>query len=254
MAAPDTRDELRADCSRCVGLCCVVPAFARSADFAFDKPAGRPCPNLATDHRCGIHASLRERGMPGCVVFDCFGAGQLAVASGPDAGAVFTVLRQVQEARWYLADAAAHAGAAADEVAAAQERAAELSGAPPGVLTGLDVAAYRAEVGELLGRVSAAARSGLPGRVLRGADLVGRRMEGADLCGADLRGAYLIGADLRGADLRLADLLGADLRACDVRGADLSTALYLTQPQLEAATGDGATRIPPFLHRPAHWA
>ena len=38
--------ELRADCSRCVGLCCVAPAFARSADFAVDKPAGTPCTNL----------------------------------------------------------------------------------------------------------------------------------------------------------------------------------------------------------------
>ncbi|HEY6597232.1 MAG TPA: pentapeptide repeat-containing protein, partial [Asanoa sp.] len=40
----DRRAELRADCTRCVGLCCVAPAFSASADFAIDKPAGRPCP------------------------------------------------------------------------------------------------------------------------------------------------------------------------------------------------------------------
>jgi hypothetical protein len=34
------RRDLTADCSRCVGLCCVVPAFAASADFAIDQPAG----------------------------------------------------------------------------------------------------------------------------------------------------------------------------------------------------------------------
>ena len=72
----DRREHLRADCSRCAGLCCVAPAFAASADFAIDKPAGVACPNLADDFRCGIHAQLRDRGFPGCTVFDCFGAGQ----------------------------------------------------------------------------------------------------------------------------------------------------------------------------------
>jgi hypothetical protein len=72
----DARTHLRADCSRCAGLCCVAPAFAASADFAIDKPAGVACPNLQADFRCGIHAQLRERGFPGCTVFDCFGAGQ----------------------------------------------------------------------------------------------------------------------------------------------------------------------------------
>jgi len=43
---PDRRRALRADCERCFGLCCVVPAFARSADFAFDKAAGEPCRHL----------------------------------------------------------------------------------------------------------------------------------------------------------------------------------------------------------------
>ncbi|HJX43921.1 MAG TPA: pentapeptide repeat-containing protein, partial [Geodermatophilus sp.] len=83
-AAPaDRRRELRADCSACAGLCCVLPAFAASADFAVDKPAGRPCLHLTGlqvgDARCGIHADLRQRGFPGCTVFDCFGAGQQTV-------------------------------------------------------------------------------------------------------------------------------------------------------------------------------
>src|SRR4051794_15821152 len=72
----DARQHLRADCSRCAGLCCVAPAFAASADFAIDKPAGCACPNLQDDFRCGIHPQLRGRGFPGCTVFDCFGAGQ----------------------------------------------------------------------------------------------------------------------------------------------------------------------------------
>lgn len=72
----DADVHLVADCQRCVGLCCVAPSFGRSADFAFDKPAGVACPNLAADHRCSIHGRLRTQGFGGCVAFDCFGAGQ----------------------------------------------------------------------------------------------------------------------------------------------------------------------------------
>jgi uncharacterized protein YjbI with pentapeptide repeats len=67
---------LRADCERCFGLCCVAPAFSASADFAIDKDAGCPCPNLQADFRCAIHDRLRQRGFAGCTVYDCFGAGQ----------------------------------------------------------------------------------------------------------------------------------------------------------------------------------
>ena len=119
-AATADRLELRADCSRCVGLCCVALAFAASADFALDKPAGDACPHLGSDHGCGIHARLREEGFPGCVAYDCFGAGQhltQVTFAGVDwrqssATAVrmfdaFTVMRQLHELLWYLAEALA---------------------------------------------------------------------------------------------------------------------------------------------------
>src|SRR6185436_20303606 len=129
------RDRLRADCSRCAGLCCVAPAFAASADFAIDKPAGVACPNLREDFRCGIHAELRPRGFPGCEVFDCFGAGQQLTqvtfggrswqespALAAAQFAVLPVLRQLHEVLWHLAEALALPAAAAlhDEVRTAQ--------------------------------------------------------------------------------------------------------------------------------------
>jgi uncharacterized protein YjbI with pentapeptide repeats len=49
------------------------------------------------------------------------------------------------------------------------------------------------------------------------------------------------------------DLLGADLRDTDLRGCDLSTALFLTQPQVNGALGDPATTLPEGLSRPARW-
>lgn len=264
----DARAHLRADCSRCAGLCCVAPAFAASADFAVDKPAGTPCRNLGEDFRCGIHDRLRERGFPGCTVFDCFGAGQRITQGtfggrswreSPDLArtqfAVLPVARQLHEVLWYLAEAGERAPALAPEVTVVREEVERVAAGTAEELLALDVGELRTRAGELLGRVSEAVRAGVPrrGKDRRGADLVGRDLRRVDLRGVSLRGAYLIGADLRGVDLGPADLLGADLRAADVRGADMSTCLFLTRPQVEAAVGDAATRLPPTVHRPAHW-
>ena len=270
------RARLRADCSRCAGLCCVAPAFAASADFAIDKPAGHACPNLRDDDRCGIHAQLRERGFPGCTVFDCFGAGQQTVQvtfggaphwrdSPEQAAAVFAafgVQRLLHELLWYLTEAFALDAAAPlrRELAAAHERTAGLTAAGPGELADVDAGALQAEVGALLLSVSELARAGVRPRAggrrradQRNADLVAADLRRADLRGVSLRGALLIGADLRGADLSLTDLLGADLRGADVRGADLSGALFLTRRQAAGARGDATTRLPAGLEHPTHW-
>ena len=68
--------QLRADCEKCCGLCCVAPAFYGAQGFGFDKPAGRACVNLQPDFRCCIHHELEVRGFPACASFDCYGAGQ----------------------------------------------------------------------------------------------------------------------------------------------------------------------------------
>ena len=264
----ESRRHLRADCANCAGLCCVAPAFAASADFAIDKPAATPCPNLRADFRCGIHAQLRDRGFRGCTVFDCFGAGQRITQQtfggrtwreAPELAraqfAVLPVMRQLQEMLWHLAEAAERPAAAPlqGKVAAARRRTEELAAGSADDLEGLDVGAWRAEVGALLLGVSEVVRGKRRGPDRRNADLIGTDLRRTQLRNAGLRGAYLIGADLRGLDLGTADLLGADLRAADVRGTDLSGCLFLTQPQVEAAVGDAATRIPAVLSRPGHW-
>lgn len=71
---------LKADCSACAALCCVIPPFDAVQGFGFDKPAETPCHHLCADHRCGIHAELIDRGFAGCVAFDCLGAGQRLTA------------------------------------------------------------------------------------------------------------------------------------------------------------------------------
>ena len=277
------REDLRADCSRCAGLCCVAPAFARSADFALDKPAGTPCPHLSgIDFGCTVHDELRPRGFAGCTTYDCFGAGQHVVqrtyggatwrdddVDATEVFAVFAVVRPLHELLWLLHQALGLAlgptlgpatsltdGDAPALVAALRSAVAsteELVDLPPERLVGLDVDAHRAGVVPLLREVSALARAGTPARDLAGADLVAARLGGAGLHGASLRGALLLGADLRGADLRLADVTGADLRAADVRGTDLSEVLFLGQQQADSARGDAATALPSGIDRPRHW-
>jgi Pentapeptide repeats (8 copies) len=266
----DGSARLRADCGRCVGLCCVAPAFGVSADFAIDKPAGRPCPNLHSDDRCGIHRDLRGLGFAGCAVFDCFGAGQqvtqvtFAGRSWRDEPAiarpmfdVFGVMRQLHELLWLLAEAARHATDSALEagLTAAYGEIELLTKGTAVQVAGVDADAWRGVVNPMLLEVSAAvrraARKQPPDH--RGADLTGADLQAADLRAASLRGARLLGADLRGADLRLADVTGADLRGADLGGADLTGALFLTGSQLEAARGDAGTALSAELARPAHW-
>lgn len=272
MPLPDgRRSSLRADCERCFGLCCVVPAFSASADFAIDKAAGRPCPNLRPDFRCGIHDRLRQKGFPGCAVYDCFGAGQ-KVAQVTFGGQdwrrapgiaqrmfqAFTIMRQLHELLWYLSEALALPPARSlhDELRLALDETERLTNLGPDALVELDMTTVRRDANSLLLlRASEFARARARHRNIdrRGADLIGANLQDADLRGANLRGAYLLGADLRGADLRMADVIGADFRGADLGGADLTGSIFLTQSQVDSARGDLRTELPPSITRPAHW-
>ena len=254
---------LRSDCSSCFGLCCVLLPFSAAAGFGVDKPGGRPCLNLLDDDRCGIHTTLREDGWPGCTVFECFGAGQqvsqvtYAGVSWRESdnlaemGAVLSVMRQLHEMLVHLLEVERRAPD--PDARAARLEIEALTAAGPGDLLTADVDGILERVGKLLTDASTrvrrpVARSSRP--VVR---RPGRPPVAGDLRGCSLRGALLIAADLRHAQLDEADLLGADLRDADVRGVDLSTALFLTQPQVNAATGDAATLLPAGLVRPGHW-
>jgi hypothetical protein len=272
----DNRSALRANCADCFALCCTAFGFQRSADFPITKPAGTPCLNLTDTFSCSIHDSLRARGFRGCTVFDCFGAGQYVSQNlfggtswkeRPDTSAdmfsTFAVVRQLHEMLWYLVEAA--------ELATIPELSGPVKQLRSEILRTLhgdvaeilasDVERIRVEVRQTLIEVSEEVRGGyaagaeadMSQDLHPSADLVGRDLRSFRLCGADLRGAYLIAADLRRGDLPGVDLLGADLRDARLGGADLSNALFLTQLQVDAAQGDGATVLPPALKLPQHW-
>jgi hypothetical protein len=269
---------LQADCAHCAGLCCVALAFTRSGGFGFDKEAGEPCSNLEEDNRCGIHPVLRERGFPGCTVFDCQGTGQ-KITQVTFAGhswreepesrelmfVTFQVMRPLHELLWYLNDALTRPEALAlePELAALYDEIDALSRQSADEVLALDVRAQRERVDVVLTQASSLVRAAARDRRVAsraahqagpGAELLGADLEGADLRGVNLRGAHLIAANLRGTNLAGADLIGADMRDTDVRGADLSGALYLTQFQANAAKGDSRTGLPAAVSRPSHWA
>lgn len=271
------REDLGADCANCFGLCCVALAFAKSADFPFDKPAGEPCENLDGADGCRIHPHLRDRGFKGCTVFDCFGAGQKVSRRTFDGRSwrddpqtraamfsTFPIVRRLHELLWYLDEAITLVEQTRDAGpwSAAFERVRELSDGSADELAALDVDAEYDAARALLVEASEIARAGITqptrGRGHRapgpGSDLMGARMAGADLRGVTLRGSIAIAADLSGAQMDRCDVLGVDMRDADLSGTDLAGAIYLTQMQVNSARGDARTLLPPGFERPSHWA
>ena len=88
---------------------------------------------------------------------------------------------------------------------------------------------------------------------LSGADLSGADLSDTDLSEARLNGANLAGADLTDALLDQADFAGARLAGANLTGTSLLEVRNITQGQIDEATGDLLTLLPPHLSRPRSW-
>jgi len=272
---PEKLSKLRPDCENCFGLCCVALPYAKSADFAMDKEAGRPCSNLQTDFRCQIHADLRKKGFRGCTTFECFGAGQKVSQDtfknrdwrshpglGKEMFAVFPIMHQLHEMLFYLTEILFLEAARPihGEVRGILEATENLTNMEPGLIMAIDVQAHRHEVNKLILKASEIIRKNSGFHQKKSAkkysgrrDFIGANLKGEVLCGANLRGSLFIAADLRKADLRNTDLIGADFRDADLSGANLMGSIFLNQAQVNSAKGDRYTKLPGTLQRPEHW-
>ena len=272
--------EFKADCGKCFGLCCIALYFSASEGFPNNKDAGEPCINLQSNFTCSIHKNLRTKGLKGCTAYDCFGAGQ-KVSQVTFAGQdwrqtpesakqmfeAFLIVRQLHEMLWYLTQALilqTDHNSIQDEINSLLDNTEGLSNLDVDSLLALNVEEHRTNVNLLLKNTSdlvrnkALSRKKTPSRnrntSSRPLDYFGKDLRKTNLRGADLRGAYLIAANLRDVDLSCADLIGADLRDADISGANLTTAIFLTQSQINTAKGDCHTKLPSRLVRPTYWS
>ena len=99
---------------------------------------------------------------------------------------------------------------------------------------------------------------------LRGVNLQDADLQYTSLTGSNVSNSHLVNTNLSNTDLSEAnlnhsylsnvDLSGANLSGADLGGVDLRDDTGLTQEQIDEAKGDGRTRLPDDLQRPANWS
>lgn len=263
--------ELRVDCKKCFGLCCVALYFSASEGFPTNKDAGKSCINLQPDFACSIHKNLRSKGLKGCTSYDCFGAGQKLAqitCSGRDwhQGSeyakkmfdAFLIMRQLHEILWYLSEAYTLQtdNNIKKNINSLIENTEGLTLLDIDSLLSLDIETHRNKVNVVLRNTSELIRSKVHRKkpLSYRLDYFGADLRKTNLRGADLRGTCLIAANLREVDLSYADLIGADLRDADLSGANLSKSIFLTQSQINTAKGNSHTKLPIMIIFPSYWS
>lgn len=259
---------LKADCSKCNGLCCMALYFSKIDGFPEDKPPGQPCKNLLPDFRCRVHSALAEKGLTGCRAYDCFGAGQHVVqyhyqgkswAELPEQAGemteVFFLLWRLYQMRWYLCEA----GMICSGLSLKQQvdglilENKNRAGQPPAELLTMDLTPHKKRVDQALKEAAKTVSANFSTKPLGGGDLIGKSFRGKNLDGQDFSMALLLAADLEGCSLYGANFLGADLRDANLKNTDLRQSLFLTQGQVNAACGNKNTKLPLWLDVPSAW-
>lgn len=254
------------DCRHCCGLCCTALCFVKTEGFPENKPAGKPCVQLAENFTCKIHADLGKLKMRGCIGYDCFGAGNFVTQSlyhgetwrtqpghATEIFDVFQVVFSLFQVRYYL-EWVQLIPSAVDLWPTAEALIAEnhtLCQQSPNTLATQEIRAYRdcanAVLKEACRRAVKERASGLPQAAEQ---MLGRSFKNQDLSGLDLSMRLLIGADFNGCRFDGTVMLGADTRDADFSSADLRKALFLTQGQVNAAKCNRKTQLPSHLELP----
>ncbi len=270
--------ELKADCTKCFGYCCVALYFSASDGFPTNKDAGTPCINLEQNYTCLVHNNLRQLNLKGCIAYDCFGAGQKAaqVTSGgqnwrdhPESvqGMFdgFLKIRQLHEMQWYLIHSLMlqTEDSVKSEISALIAVNEAFTHYEMDELLALNLEDHRNKVNSLLKYTSEQVRANSRSRENSGTkskmpkpgrtDYFGSDLRAMNLRGADFRGACMIAANLRDVDLTGADFIGADLRDADFSGGNLADSIFLSQGQINTAKGNANTKLPITLTRPSSW-
>lgn len=274
----DLDEILSINCDKCFGLCCVALYFSKSEGFPTDKEAGKTCINLSRNFTCKVHEVLNNKGLKGCIAYDCFGAGQKIAESTykgeswidnpnnrKDIFNAFIVMRQLYEMLWYLKEAYR----INDDIKIKNKleknilKIVSLTNMDGKELLTINIDEYRNMINPLLHITSEGLRKKncksskdkvkKAKRIAGRLNLMGMNFRNKSFIGEDLSGALIIASDLRKCDLSYVDVLGADFRDADLSGANLEKTIYLTQGQVNSAKGDKNTKLPESLKRPIHW-
>lgn len=263
---------LKIDCSKCFGFCCVALYFSTMDNFPEDKIAGQPCKNLKKDFTCKIHKDLSKNNLKGCINYDCFGAGQKVAQhiyeninwqNSPQKSQemydVFIVVKNLQEMIWYLYDSFTFTEnedmrKRINQMIKETESLTKLCASE---ILKINVEEHRTKVNYLLKKVRENVIKKISSKRKKdeplGFDFIGKDLRNKDLIGSNLIGALLIGSNLQNMDLSGAIVIGSDMRDADIRGCNLENTMYLTQSQINSARGNSKTKLPIFIERPAYW-
>lgn len=262
--------ELRIDCARCSGLCCVALYFAKCDGFPRDKVAGEPCKNLGEDFKCTIHADLITQNMKGCLAYECFGAGPKvtnAIYKGSNwkdskqivnsQFDVFVVVWKLHQMLWYLLESTTIVSEEGKQlhIESTIEELRKLTKRPPEEILQIKIETYRERVNEILKDTGRFVSNRVNKREdsKKGKEFMGKNFKKANLDGKDFSMSLLIAANLEGCSLRGTNFLGADLRDANLKNTDLRESIFLTQTQINSAKGNKTTKLPEMLVLPATW-
>ncbi len=262
-------EQMKSDCSKCSGLCCVALFFSKIDGFPKDKIAGTPCNNLLEDYRCKIHPLLESQNMKGCIGYDCFGAGQQVTQNiyegqtwndkpnhATEIFHVFTTIYQLYQIRYYLIEAMTLIAAKSlkESIQSLIEENIRICNRHPQSILSFELEEYRNRVNlvlkqacRLLQQTAHSENKKIP------AIIPGGNYKKKDMSGTDLSSQLLIAANFEEAVFKGTILLGSDTRDTDFRDADLSEAVFLTQGQVNSAKGNRNTKLPYHLDYPPTW-
>lgn len=256
------------DCSKCYGLCCIGLCFSKMDGFPENKAAGKLCKYLLPNYSCKIHSLLNNKGLKGCISYDCLGAGQKIcdklsfVPKWYDENIdkvfiAFIKVVQLYQTIWYLKEASLLKVAylsheQLDLLIKEGENIAEDSIEN---LALYDLEPFQTKANTLIKDICWKLCDSLGTKYSNSSvsDYMGKDLRNRNLTGKDFSMSFLIAANLEGAILYGANFLGADMRDVKIKNTDLSKCLFLTQQQINSALGNSRTQIPPHIKRPDSW-
>lgn len=260
-------EPFRINCAHCSGLCCVALYFSKLDGFPKNKEAGTPCHHLQETYQCNIHATLKQRGLKGCMSYDCFGAGQYITQrlyTKPDWKSImrnnaeqifqsYSTILHIQQTLWYLNECSrlCLSGAEHQSIHALCQEGTLLKEQSIETLATLNLQPFTHKANTFLKNVChmyATQKSTNKSKNYLGKDLSKQQLQGYDFSMS-----LLIGANLEDAELYGAMFLGTDMRDTNICNTDLRHCLFLTQIQMNAAKGNDKTLLPAHISRPTTW-